>query len=99
LKRWLPDYSNQISLGGVNSYTVTDVGWIVSHYYGWNTTQPYKAEIKVNGKTVYTDTTEAPAPNGARASQGHIMFPVSTGDQVTGLNSDTPSYFVPGKWV
>ena len=71
----------------------------MAYYYGWNTSGPYTATIKVNDKIVYTDTTEGVGPNSARASQGHIMLPVSTGDVVTGLSGVGESYFIPGKWV
>ena len=100
LKVWTPDYSNQVDLGRIAAYTATERGWVCAAYYGYSTTSTYTAVIKVNGKTVYSDTTEATSPNGARASQGIVMVPVCSGDEITGLSPDiSSSYFIPGKWT
>ncbi len=96
----MPDYSNQISIGKKSSYTAEKTGWIVAHYYGYSTSGTYTAQIKINNKIVFSDTTEAPSPNQARASRGQIMLPIDVGDVVTGLSAtDTNCYFIPGKWV
>ena len=97
----MPDYNNHSSIGKVTSYTATKTGWVVVAYYGYSTTEAYTATIRVNNKTVGSYTTEATAPNGARASRGHLMIPVDAGDVVTFPNNGNTytSYFVPGKWV
>lgn len=101
LKIWMPDYDNQVSIGKIQSYTATKTGWVVVSYYGYATSGTYTANVKVNNKLANSVSVEAPAPNGARAAQGHIMIPVDAGDIVTFPNSGNAntSYFVPGKWV
>lgn len=99
MKKWVPDYANATSLGSVSSYTATADGWVIVHYYGYNANLPYTATIKVNNKVVYSDTTEADAPNGARASQGDIMIQVSSGDTVVNETGNKNMLFVPGKWA
>lgn len=100
MKKWMPDYSNQVSLGRITEYTATEDGWICASYYGYNTNGIYTAIIKVNNKTVWTDSTEATAPNGTRASRGTIMIPLCKRDTITGLSGVAEdSYFIPGKWV
>ena len=70
-------------------------------YYGYSTSGAYTASVKINNKTIFSDTTEAASSNGARASRGQIMIPVSVGDKATWNNASNveASYFIPGKWV
>ena len=97
----MPDYANSRSLGSINSYTATENGWVVVGYYGYATGGAYTASVKINSKPVFSYTTEAPGPNGARASRGQIMIPVSVDDKLTWPNNSNveSSYFIPGKWV
>lgn len=97
----MPDYDNRVSLGSISSYTATKNGWLVAGYYGYSTSGAYTASVKINNKTIFSDTTEAASSNGARASRGQIMIPVSVGDKATWNNASNveASYFIPGKWV
>ena len=102
MKRWVPDYSKQKDLGAITTYTATECGWIIAHYYGYSTSGLYRSNVLINNKIAHSDTTEATAPNNARTAEGKIMLPISAGDVVTGLSSgggEPNSYFVPGKWV
>lgn len=103
MKVWVPDYSNAVNLGGIASYTATSCGWISAHYYNYKTTgHSNTSSIFVNGVRVITDTTEAKTSQGAMASQGTCLIPISTGDVVTGMTKSTEDgdcKFIPGKWV
>lgn len=103
MKRWVPDYSNatSLSLNSSGGVTLTETGWVTYHYYGYSTNKTHEIWIKVNNTKVFDQIQEATAPNTARALQGDVMFPVSTGDVITqsGALAGRSAIFIPGKWV